>query len=149
LPTSVWRKITETVPIPCVDIIFERPDGSILYGWRLITPYRHVWALPGGRILLGERLRQCALRIAKAYGLGFGRLYLNGVFPVSFPNRSDVVISLAARGISGQPRVDGFEFSKFTWTGKPPNRLGHNYLRMVTNWNRVCRSKDYLNLSRL
>jgi len=149
LPTALWRKVTQKIPVPCVDIIFERPDGSILYGWRLITPYRQVWALLGGRILWRESLRQCAFRIAKEYGLGLGRLYLNGVFPVSFPNRSDVVISLAARRISGQPRVDGVEFSKFTWSRKPPSRLGHNYLRMVTNWNRVRRATDYLKLNRL
>jgi ADP-ribose pyrophosphatase YjhB (NUDIX family) len=149
LSPDVWRKVTETMPIPCVDIIFERTDAALLYGWRLITPYRQVWALVGGRILWGESLQQCAFRIAKEYGLGFCQLYLNGVFPVSFPNRSDVVISLAARKISGQPQVDGFEFSKFTWSRKPPKRLGRNYLRMITQWSRVGKSKDYLKLNRL
>ena len=100
-------------------------------------------------MLWGETLQQCASRIGKEYGLGFRQLYLNGVFPVSFPSRSDVVISLAARGISGQPEVDGFEFSKFAWSTEPPKRLGKNYFRMVTNWNRVRKSKSCLRLNRL
>jgi ADP-ribose pyrophosphatase YjhB (NUDIX family) len=149
IPTKLWNKITERMPIPCVDIIFQRPDGRILYGWRLIPPYRNVWALLGGRIIRGENLLQSASRIAKEYGLTFERLYLNGVFPVNFPKRSDIVISLVARHISGKPRVDEFEFSKFTWSRTPPKRLGKNYLRMVRKWNHVAESNDFLTRNRV
>jgi len=96
-------------------------------------------------MLLRESLQQCAFRIANEYGLAFAQLYLNGVFPVKFSTRSDVVISLAATEISGEPRVDGFEFSRFTWSKKPPKRLGGNYLRMVKNWSKLRKSKDSLN----
>jgi len=100
-------------------------------------------------MLHGENLLQSASRIAKEYGLIVGRFYLNGVFPVNFPNRADVVISLAARAVTGEARVDGYEFSKFIWTTKPPKRLGGNYLRMVRNWNHVAKSKEFLRLNRL
>lgn len=149
IPTKLWNEIVEKMPIPCVDIIFQRPNNSILYGWRLISPYRNVWALVGGRILHGENLLQSASRIAKEYDLVIGRLYLNGVFPVNFPNRADVVISLAARAISGEARVDGYEFSKFTWATRPPKRSGRNYRRMVRNWDQVSKSKEFLRLNRL
>ncbi|MGA3110153.1 MAG: NUDIX domain-containing protein [Candidatus Bathyarchaeia archaeon] len=149
IPTRLWNKIIERMPIPCVDIIFQRPDSRILYGWRLISPYRNLWALLGGRIFRGEGLLQCASRIAKEYGLTFDQLYLNGVFPVNFPKRSDIVISLVANYISGEPRVDKFEFSKFTWSRTPPKRLGKNYLLMVRRWNHVTESKNFIRRNRL
>lgn len=100
-------------------------------------------------MLHGENLLQSASRIANEYGLIIGRLYLNGVFPVNFSNRADVVISLAARTVSGEARVDGYEFSKFIWTTRPPKRLGENYRRMVRNWNQAAKSKEFLRLNRL
>jgi ADP-ribose pyrophosphatase YjhB (NUDIX family) len=149
IPTKLWKKITEKMPIPCVDLIFQRPNNAILYGWRLIAPYRRVWALLGGRIIRGEDLLECAFRIAKEYGLIFDRLYLNGVFPVNFPGRSDIAISLAALDILGEPRIDGVEFSKFNWSQNPPKRIGQNYLRMVRNWNRISKSRSSLRITRL
>lgn len=100
-------------------------------------------------MLHGENLLQSASRIANEYGLVIGRLFLNGVFPVNFPNRSDVAISLAACTVSGEARVDGYEFSKFMWTTKPPKRLGGNYGRMVRSWNHVAKLKGFLRLNRL
>ena len=100
-------------------------------------------------MLHGENLLQSATRIAREYGLLVGRLYLNGVFPVNFPNRADVTISLAARSISGEPRVDGYEFSKFIWATRAPRRVGRNYLRMVKKWNHAAKSKEFLRLNRL
>jgi ADP-ribose pyrophosphatase YjhB (NUDIX family) len=149
VPAKLWDEIIQKMPIPCVDLIFQLPDNSILYGWRLISPYRNVWALVGGRMLHGENLLQSASRIAKEYGLLFGRIYLNGVFPVNFPHRADVVISLAALAISGEAQVDGYEFSKFIWATKPPKRLGENYRRMVKNWSHAAKSKEFLRLNRL
>jgi len=99
-------------------------------------------------MLHGENLLQCASRIAKEYGLVFGQLYLNGVFPVNFPNRADVAISLA-RALSGEPQIDRYEFSKFIWATRPPEGLGANYLRMVKKWGHVAKSKEFLRLNRL
>lgn len=100
-------------------------------------------------MLHGENLLQSASRIANEYGLRIGRIYLNGVFPVRFPNRADVAVSLAARVASGEARIDWYEFSKFVWTSRPPRGLGGIYLRMVRHWNQVSKSKEFLRLSRL
>lgn len=97
-------------------------------------------------MLRSENLRQCANRIANEYGLQFEKLYLNGVYPVNFPNRSDIVISLVARRISGQPKIDGYEFSKFKWMPNPPIKIGLNYLRMVTAWQNRMYSQEFLKL---
>jgi hypothetical protein len=100
-------------------------------------------------MLRGENLLQSASRIAREYGLRFGRLYLNGVFPINFPNRADIAISLAAHSVSGEARVDGYEFSRFVWASKPPKGLGWNYLRMVRNWSHAAKSKEFIRLNRL
>jgi ADP-ribose pyrophosphatase YjhB (NUDIX family) len=149
LPKKLWNDVLRTMPIACVDIIFQRSDLSILYGFRLIKPYANVWALVGGRVLRGENLHQCASRIGNEYGLHFEKLNLNGVYPVTFPNRSDVVISLVARNISGQPLADGYEFSKFKWAPNPPRNLGANYLRMVKGWQTRVHSQEFLKHSQL
>jgi len=149
LSKKSWNFIVKTMSIPCVDIIFQRQDGSILFGWRLIKPYSNVWALPGGRILRGENLLQCAARIGKEYGLSFKRLYLNGVFPINFQWRDDISICLAAREVSGDPLLDDFEFSKFIWRKNPPPRAGTNYVLMVSKWQHASNSKEFLSLNRL
>jgi hypothetical protein len=59
----------------------------------------------GGRMLYREDLSSAARRIAQEYGLEFKRLHLVGVFPVSFPNRSDVTVVLAALTVSGEPTL--------------------------------------------
>jgi ADP-ribose pyrophosphatase YjhB (NUDIX family) len=146
---SLWKRIVEVLPLACVDVLLQRDDSSILYGWRLINPYNDVWALPGGRVWRGESIKQCARRIAKEYGLRFQALCLIGVFPIKFPRRSDISIAVAALQISGEPEVDGFEFSRFAWMKAPPQRLGANYKRMVSKWQSVSGSKDFLRLNQL
>jgi len=106
LSPNLWNALTKHMPIACVDMIFEREDRSILYGWRIISPYSRTWALPGGRLLHRENLIACAKRIAREYGLGFGNLYLVGVFPTTFSRRSDLVVSLAALRPTGDATVD-------------------------------------------
>jgi len=108
-----------------------------------------VWALPGGRMLRRESLKEAAIRIAKEYGLGFGRLYLVGVFPVSFATRSDISIAMAALDVRGQPIVDDVEFSKFKWSKNPPRNLGTNYRRMVSKWLHGSMSDDFLRLNKI
>ena len=137
------------MPIPCVDVIFQREDRSILYGWRLINPYNDVWALPGGRIAHRENIKQSARRIARHYGLRFRELYLVGVFPVNFPKRADISVAVAASEVSGEVVADGFEFSRFAWMKTPPKRLGANYGRMVAKWLEASKSKAFLTLNRL
>jgi ADP-ribose pyrophosphatase YjhB (NUDIX family) len=149
IPSELWVKVTKLVPLSCVDLILQRKDGSILYGFRQIKPYNGVWAFPGGRIIHGEDLVQGAHRVAAEYGLNFKELYLVGVFPVNFPTRADIAIALAGLKLSGEPIVDGFEFSSFLWSKQPPRKLGTNYRRMLLKWVQARTSADFLRLNRL
>ena len=144
---KLWGKFVRSMPLACVDVIFEDAKRGILYGLREIGPYRGVWALPGGRLLYRESLLQAGRRVGLEYGLRFRELYLVGVFPISFPRRSDVSIALAAVQVSGRAEADGFEFSKFVWSRRIPPRLGLNYARMVAEWRRKRESREYLKLS--
>jgi ADP-ribose pyrophosphatase YjhB (NUDIX family) len=67
IPPALWKRIINVMPLPCIDVIFQREDQSILYGWRLLSPYNNVWALLGGRLLYRENLAQCAKRIAREW----------------------------------------------------------------------------------
>jgi len=133
------------LPIATLDILFER-DGKVLYGFRKIPPYRNVWAFPGGRILIGEKLSDTIRRVSSEYGLKVGKAYLVGVFPITFRTRSDVPISVAAPDPDGEPRVDGFEFSSFAWLAAPPKRLGANYRRMLEKWRMMKENRKALGL---
>lgn len=149
LPSSLWNQFLKTMPIACVDLVLEREDNAILYGWRLIKPYSQVWALPGGRILHGETVTQSARRIAREYGLRFNELCLIGVFPQRFRDRSDISIATACLRISGEPKIDGIEFSRFAWMKTPPSRLGENYRRMISKWKKARKSDAFRMLNRL
>jgi ADP-ribose pyrophosphatase YjhB (NUDIX family) len=149
LSPSEWSEVMKKMPIACLDLVVERNDNSILYGWRLISPYRNVWALPGGRILHHESLIECAKRITNEYGLNFRELYLIGVSTTSFQVRSDISITAAALKITGEPRADGFEFSRLIWMRKSPLRLGASYRKAVIKWKRAKTSNEFKKLNRL
>jgi hypothetical protein len=87
-------------------------------------------------MLYRENLLQSAKRITGEYGLKLRRVHLVGVYPVFFPSRSDVSIALAAPNVTGQPKIDGLEFSDFSWFQNPPRGTGANYRRMVLDWMR-------------
>jgi ADP-ribose pyrophosphatase YjhB (NUDIX family) len=146
---GLWREITRSVPIACLDVAFEREDGSILYGYRVISPYRNVWALPGGRIVHGETLSQCARRIAREYGLSFDRLYEIGVFPVRFRTRSDLSVAAWAPRSRGQARADGKEFTRIVWSRNMPSNLGENYRLMVDKLERARHLDTFIELNRI
>ena len=149
IPESLWRKIISSVPLGCIDVVFQRADRSILYGFRIILPYKNVWALPGGRILYRENLVGAARRIGNEYGLGFDELCLIGVFPVVMGIRSDLTIAVAALGVTGEPHADGKEFSRLTWEITMPHNLGRNYQRILSKWARARESEDFTKLNRL
>ena len=73
-----------SMPIPCVDVIVIR-HGSILMGFRVIEPYRNVWALPGVQILKHEHPDDAVARILENMNVKANIVGLVGVFPKRFP----------------------------------------------------------------
>jgi hypothetical protein len=57
---ALWKIVLSSMPISCVDVICQNSNGAILFGWRIIKPYKNCWALVGGRMLYRENLLQSA-----------------------------------------------------------------------------------------
>ena len=140
LPEKTWKLMLQSMPIPCVDVIFINNHGEVLYGWRKILPLKNIWALPGGRIIKGESPEQAVLRQAEHYGLSYEKLVLNGVFSMNLTHayldqttRSDILISYAAVGARGNPQPKS-EFTKLEWKKEIPEPIISVHRRMVKQW---------------
>ena len=133
-----WIEVTKKMPIPCVDTIVWKKN-TFLMGWRAIKPYRHVWALIGGRMIRGETFVQTAVRQCRKSRLEIAAPRFVGVYPVKFPSRHDVTICLAARWKSGNPVVTT-ELSRYKWfeTNKlvMTRSIGTNYKKMLIDWHK-------------
>jgi 8-oxo-dGTP diphosphatase len=95
-------------PMLTVDIIIEYPDGSIVLIRRGREPFLGRWALPGGRVEIGETVEQAAIREAKEEtGLEVNLDRLIGVFsePGRDPRGHSVTIVFHATPISGVPKA--------------------------------------------
>ena len=63
LPVELFNEIYRQVPRLCVDIIIYTSQGIVLTK-RLIPPCIGMWHIPGGTVLLGEKLEEAVNRIA-------------------------------------------------------------------------------------
>ena len=149
VPAPFWGKLKASVPIACVDIIVSEPTGAVLLGWRVIRPYVNVWALPGGRIRIGENLAKAARRILSCHALTASDFYLVGIYPIKFPSRFDISICLAASSFSGAPKADGIEFKKIGWFRNVPKETGVNYVKMIAKWRKIRASSEIVKLNLL
>lgn len=140
IPLKLWKKILASIPIACVDVIVYKTvdhERQVLLGYRMIPPYNDCWALPGGRIIKGERLRETANRQLREIGLrSAGNYALVGVYPVNFKHRSDITISLSTHLPSSQVPKPTEELARYIWRplADLPSRLGSNYRAMLEDF---------------
>jgi len=137
ISSECWKQIIRKMPVPCVDTIIHK-DDHVLLGWRIIIPYRNVWALIGGRMHWGESFSDTSIRNCQDCGLVVQNPQYLGIFPTKFPKgRHDLVICMAARYIGGEPEPTE-EFSKYAWIMKSDldeiHPIGSNYMKMLTTW---------------
>jgi colanic acid biosynthesis protein WcaH len=64
IPQEDYNKILKIMPLACIDIAIVS-HGSILLVKRKDPPAKGEWWVPGGRILKGETMKDCATRKAK------------------------------------------------------------------------------------
>jgi ADP-ribose pyrophosphatase YjhB (NUDIX family) len=130
LPEKTWKLMLASMPIPCVDAICVNDKGEILFGWRVIAPYKYCWALPGGRILRGEDPLVAVRRHLRTYGIKAKKLRQLGTFSSNFGWRCDVSTAYVVNVLSG-PTKTRQEFSWFEWKKDiPKNRLAGVYRKM-------------------
>ena len=140
IPEKLWKSIQASVPIACVDIIVYRKVGRetrVLLGYRKIYPYDNFWALPGGRIIKNETLRETANRQLIEIGLHpSGDYKLVGVYPVNFKRRSDISICLSTHLPARQEPRPTMELVRYAWCSLDdlPTRVGSNYRSMLRDF---------------
>ena len=140
IPQKLWKNILASIPIACVDVIVHRKvkrETRVLLGYRKIYPYGDIWALPGGRIIKKESLRDTANRQLREIGLRpSGKYRLVGVYPVNLKHRSDITISLSTHLTSSQEPRPTKELVKYTWRrlNDLSSRLGSNYGKMLRDF---------------
>ena len=135
LPTDEWHNMLRWMPIPCVDVIVQR-DAEVLIGFRMIIPYKHLWALPGGRILKNESPQDAAKRNLREIGISAEIKELVNVSSVRFPahpqRRHDLTLCYRAKWRRGIPKATS-ELARFKWISprRIPRDMGTNYKRMI------------------
>jgi len=60
-----YKKIIQSMPIPCVDIIVGDKLDNVLLLKRTNEPVKGYWWFPGGRVLFNEKREDAVARIAK------------------------------------------------------------------------------------
>jgi colanic acid biosynthesis protein WcaH len=67
---TLYQKIIKVMPIPCVDLIVQKPEGHILMLKRSNEPAKGQWWFPGGRVHFGElRLEAATRKLQEECGL--------------------------------------------------------------------------------
>lgn len=64
LPYKTFKYIFSKVPRLTVEVIVKNKKGIVLTK-RAIAPYKHYWHIPGGSLLLGEKVLEAVDRICK------------------------------------------------------------------------------------
>jgi|GEM_PF-236128 8-oxo-dGTP diphosphatase len=123
LSREQYYKIYSTVPRMTIDLVVFYKEGIVL-SKRDIPPCKGMWHLPGGTVLLGERLSRAAVRISREeVGLTIKPLGIIGVKEYSRKTAFGQAIALVliAEGIYGKLR--GNEYAKETavFTKLPKN----------------------------
>jgi ADP-ribose pyrophosphatase YjhB (NUDIX family) len=130
-----WARVVLTMPIPCVDVIVEK-ESKVLMGFRVVDPYRNVWALPGGRILKHGYPEDAVRRNLDEIGVAARIRNLVGVFPVMFSRhalrRYDITLCYRTEWIAGEPKP-GSQLLRFRWVSprRLPANTGANYRKMI------------------
>lgn len=123
IPRAVFKKIYSKVPRLCVDLVISDRRGELL-GYRLISPWKNLWCLPGGTVLFGESLQEAAVRIAKAEtGLKVKVIkylgYMEFLEEVKLAKRHSVSLAFLCHPVSGRLQ-DSWQGKRLTFFKRPP-----------------------------
>jgi len=81
IPDNLYKKIHQSVPVACVDVVVSDTRGNFLLLRRKNQPEKGKWWFPGGRVLRGEKLEETALRkLNQETGLNGRVIRLLGVY---------------------------------------------------------------------
>lgn len=125
LSRKEYYRIYSMVPRLTIDLIIFHGDGLVL-SKRDIPPCKGMWHLPGGTVLLGERLHEAAVRISKEeVGLIVKPLGILGVKEYSKRTAFGQVVALVfvAKGLRGKLRGNEYAREVRIFTKLPRNMI--------------------------
>lgn len=94
-PFEEFKSIYSRVPRLCVEVVIKTKDGIVLTK-RDIPPAKGQWHIPGGTVLMGERLEDAVKRLAEEeLGVKVEIERLLGVIEYSFKNYFSQPIGIA------------------------------------------------------
>ena len=139
ITADLYRQILAHMPIACVDVVIPSSRGVLLV-WRDNEPAKNQWWLPGGRVLKGETLADCAVRKAREeVGLEatFERIvYVDETIfdtgPWGIPVHSVNVCVLLSVAEGQVPMLDG-DHSGARWVSSIGEIPLHNYVQRCLN----------------
>ncbi|MFW9831408.1 MAG: NUDIX domain-containing protein [Candidatus Thorarchaeota archaeon] len=107
-PDTLWNAAQTNSPVLAVDAVIQLANQGIVFIRRRHPPYKHMWALPGGTVKLGETVEEALIReVAEETGLEVVVTRLIGVFsdPRRDPRGHTVSIAFLATPIGGTLRA--------------------------------------------
>ena len=134
IPTKLYRKIVELVPILCVDVILKH-KGKYLLVKRVNEPLKGLWWIVGGRAFKCEKIIDTAKRkVFEETGLKAKNFKVAGVYEDSYPKSafgvptSSVSIVYEAEVKRFTPKLDKTS-SDIKLFDVLPNRFLRNYVK--------------------
>jgi ADP-ribose pyrophosphatase YjhB (NUDIX family) len=98
LPESLFRQISQMIPIPCVDLLIQDSQERILLVKRKNEPAAGFWWFPGGRVWFNElRIDAARRKTREETGLEAKKIIEIGTFDLIF---SDVPTGIPSHGIT-------------------------------------------------
>lgn len=64
LDYSTFKTIVKHTPLVSIDLLVVNPEEKLLLGWRINSPAKNSWFVPGGRIIKDETIHQAFRRIS-------------------------------------------------------------------------------------
>ena len=65
LDTDTFANIVKNTPLISIDLLVFDRENKLLLGWRVNSPAKNTWFVPGGRITKDETIHQAFKRISK------------------------------------------------------------------------------------
>jgi 8-oxo-dGTP diphosphatase len=146
LPESIFKSIIRYAPVVSADAIIVN-DSKFLLTKRAIPPQKGRWHLPGGLLRRGERLADCARRIAldeTGLSVEVGRIV--GIYDDPSRNlaRHDVTIAFLCSPVGGRLKRNwqASDLRYFSFNSLPP-RIGFGHELEIADAQRLLRSNAH------
>lgn len=139
IPTELYSKIHELLPIVCIDLVIVK-NGHILLLKRNRKPAEGQYWLPGGRMLRDETFVDGAKRLALGEtGLHVDAIETLGVDNLMFPDdpfghgkgTHTVTVIVKCVPVDTEVKIDGNHDTYVWWD---PSELIYNLDPYVTSW---------------